>query len=154
VKTEGGKMKGISRIDSDRAQGWFVRIYYGGGQEHRKFFSDGKYGGKQQALELAVAYRDQYIEKHPPPQKLPFQSEPIASNTTGVNGVSETYQRSRSGAKIPCFSVFWAPRKNEPKTKKFYHHHYGSREEALKEAAAFRKEKEAEILRRAEKGQR
>jgi hypothetical protein len=147
-------MKGISRIDSHRAKGWFVRIYYRADQEHRKFFSDGKYGGKQKALELAVAYHDEYQEQHPPPKKLPFKRKPIASNTTGVSGVSETYQRSRAGEKIPCFSVFWAPRENERKTKRFYHHHYGSREAALKEAAAFRKEKETEILKRAERGER
>ncbi len=154
MDTEGGKMKGISRIDSERAQGWFVRIYYRNKEEHRKFFSDGKYGGKQKALELAVAYRDEYQAKHPPPEKKPFKSKPIASNTTGVSGVSETYQRSRTGEKIPCFSVFWAPRKNERKIKRFYHHHYGSRAAALKEAAAFRKEKEAEIMRRAARGER
>ncbi len=149
-------MEGISRIDSEHSHshGWFVRIYYKVSQEHRKFFSDGKYGGKQEALEQAIAYREEYKRKHPPPEKLPYQREPIATNTSGVNGVSETYQRSRTGEKIPCFQVFYAPRLNVRKTKRFYHHQYGSRAEAFKEAVKFRKEKEAEILRLHKAGKR
>ena len=46
-------MEGISRIDSTRAVGWYVRIYYGVDDTHSKFFSDGKYGGKEKALQKA-----------------------------------------------------------------------------------------------------
>ena len=49
--------KGISRIDSARAVGWFVRVSWHG--EHvRKFFSDGVNGGKRKALEAALEFRD------------------------------------------------------------------------------------------------
>jgi hypothetical protein len=65
-----------------------------------------------------------------------------------VNGVSETFNRSRSGEKIPCFQVFWAPEPGERRLKRFYHHHHGSRAKALKAAAKFRREKEQEILLR------
>lgn len=142
-------MEGISRIDSTKAVGWYVRIYYEDKENpHAKFFSDGKYGGTDLALEEAVQYRKNYIKENPVPEKLPYRSKPISTNTTGINGVSETFQRSSSGEKIPCFCVTWAPEPNKPKCKKFYHHHYHSREEALVEAAQFRKEREREILKR------
>lgn len=149
-------MEGISRIDSERSHsyGWFVRIYYKHPKVHSKFFSDGKYGGKKKALEEAKRYLEEYKRKNPPPEKLPYQREPIATNKTGVNGISETYQRTRSGKKLHCFEVFWAPRKNERKHKEFYFHHYSSREEAFEEAVKFRKEKEAEILRIHKAGKR
>ena len=149
-------MEGISRIDSKRSHshGWFVRIYYKTPKEHRKFFSDGKYGGKKKASEQAKAYRDEYIRKYPPPEKLPYRREPTRRNTSGEVGVSETYNRTKSGEKIPCFSVFWAPKKNVKKSKAFYHHEYGSREEAFREAVKFRKEKEAEILKLHKAGKR
>lgn len=147
-------MEGISRIDSKNTHGWFVRIYYKSPKVHRKYFSDGQCGGKKKALEQAKKYLEEHKRKNPPPEKLPFQREPIATNTSGANGVSETYQRSRTGEKIPCFQVFYAPRMNERKNKRFYHHHYSSREEAFEEAVKFRKEKEAEILRLHKAGKR
>lgn len=139
-------MKGISRIDSGSTHGWFVRIYRNG-DTHRKFFGDGPNGGREEALEKAIAHRDAYVENHP---SLPFRSEPLPQNSTGVNGVSETFNRSRSGEKIPCFQVFWAPQPGERRLKRFYHHHYNSRAKALKAAAKFRREKEQEILLRSQ----
>ena len=149
-------MEGISRIDSEHSHsyGWFVRVYYKHPEVHSKFFSDGKYGGKRKALEEAKRYLAEYMRENPPPEKLPYQREPIATNTTGVNGISETYQRDGKGEKIPCFQVFYAPKKNERKNKRFYHHHYDSREEAFEEAVKFRKEQEAEILRLHRAGKR
>jgi len=84
---------------------------------------------------------------------LPFFTEPMKSNKTGVHGVSETFYSTRNGRKIPYFSVFWAPIPNQRRNKRFYHHHFDSREEALQTAADFRKEKEAEILARYQAGE-
>jgi len=53
-------MHGISRIDADRAVGWYVRIYYGGDKEHRKFFSDSKHGGTKRAAKLQLATGTKY----------------------------------------------------------------------------------------------
>ncbi len=150
-------MIGISRIESEGSNsiGWFVRINYGKGEEHRKFFSDNKYGGKKKALERAKAYRSEYIEKKPPPEKLPFQREPIASNTSGVSGISETFNRNRrTGEKLLCYQVFYAPRENERKQKRFYFHHYENKKEAFEAAVKFRKEMEAEILKKHKAGKR
>ncbi len=139
-------MKGISRIDTDSTHGWFVRVYHDN-QTHSKFFSDGVHGGRQRALKKGLAYHDEYVKKNNI-KYLPFFTKPMKSNTSGINGVSETFQRARNGDKIPCFNVFWAPSPNERRCKRFYHHHYSSREETLQAAADFRKEREKEILRR------
>jgi hypothetical protein len=72
----------------------------------------------------------------------------LRNNTSGVHGVSETHTLNKKGEIVPCFSVFWAPKPNIRKIKKFYIHHYSSREEALKVAAEFRQEKELERLQR------
>ena len=136
--------KGISRMDAGSTHGWFLRVYQRG-EVYRKFLSDSVFGSGEAALQAAIAHRDKYVCEHQI-EYLPFFTEPMKSNTTGVHGVSETFQRTSSGEKIPCFSVFWAPRRNKRRTKRFYIHHYASREEALQAVAKFRKEKEREIL--------
>lgn len=144
-------LKGISRMDFDNTHGWFVRIYHRG-STHRKLFSDSIHGSQDSALNAAIAYRDEYLRKHHI-DDLPFFTFPMKSNTSGVNGVSETFHRSRNGRKIPYFSVFWAPKRNKRRNKRFYIHHYDSRENALQAATAFRKEKEQEILARYQAGE-
>ena len=147
-------IEGISRTDSKSTHGWFVRIYYGSSKVHRKFFTDSQFGGKEKALEQAKKYKKEYQLENPPPEKLPFHRKPLSTNKTGVNGVSETFQRDRAGEKMPCFQVFYAPQENERKMKRFYHHHYNSRNEAFEEAVKFRQEKEAEILKLYKMGKR
>ena len=142
--------KGISRMDTGSTRGWFLRVYQRG-EVYRKFFSDSVFGSGEAALQAAIAHRDAYVREHQI-EYLPFFTAPMKSNTTGVHGVSETFQCTSSGEKIPCFSVFWAPRRNERRTKRFYIHHFDSREETLQAAAEFRKEKEREILARYQAG--
>ena len=143
---ETNNRKGISRMDAGSTHGWFLRVYQRG-EVYRKFFSDSVFGSGEAALQAAIAHRDAYVREHQI-KYLPFFTAPMKSNTTGAQGVSETFQRTSNGEKIPCFSVFWAPRRNERRTKRFYIHHYNSREEALQTADEFRKEKEREILAR------
>ncbi len=52
------RLKSISRIDGQKVKGWYVRVRYQG-QEHRKLFSDNKYGNKLSALVEAKKYRDE-----------------------------------------------------------------------------------------------
>lgn len=144
-------LKSISRMDVGSTHGWFVRIYYRG-KTHRKLFSDSVFGSQEAALRAAIAYRDDYLRRHQI-DDLPFFTHPMKSNTTGVNGVSETFHRSRNGRKIPYFSVFWAPKRNQRRHKRFYIHLFDSREDALQAATAFRKEKEQEILARYQAGE-
>ncbi len=140
-------MKGISRIDSNSTHGWFVRVYRNG-QTHSKMFSDGVYNGREKALKTAQKYKAEYERKHRPSfASTRLRAGPQKNNTSGVVGVSETFNRSRNGDKLPCFNVSWRPIKNVSRTKSFYISHYGSRDAALKAAVKFRKAREAEIIK-------
>ncbi|MDM8528885.1 hypothetical protein QUF58_11850 [Anaerolineales bacterium HSG24] len=140
-------IKGISRIDSKNTHGWFVRVYYAR-QTHSKFFSDRFNGGYDDALEAAKKYKEEYEERHPEStKKQPFRNYPQINNKTGVNGVSETFSKTRKGIKIPYFSVSWCPEPGHMCTRKFSINKYG-RDEAFAMAVSFRKEKEAEIMKR------
>lgn len=140
-------MRGISRIDSRNTHGWFVRVYRDG-HIHSKMFSDGLHGGRQEALEASVRYHREYESKHPRSYiSTRIRQRPQKNNTSGVVGVSDTYCWSRSGEKILCFGVTWRPRRNVTRCKKFYYHHYDSREAALAAAVEFRKAREAEITK-------
>lgn len=147
------QMKGISRIDTEEksTHGWFVRIYRR--KTISKFFSDRKHGGKEAALAKARQWRDEIYKQHPR-ENVPFLTEPLPQNTTGVHGVSVSHDIwGKNQRKVPYYSVFWAERKGEYRTKRFYHHWYDTPEEALAAAADFRKEREKEIRRRYLAGQ-
>jgi hypothetical protein len=52
------KLKSISRIDTHNTHGWYVRVKFQG-HEHRKLFSDNRYGNKLSSLVAAKKYRDE-----------------------------------------------------------------------------------------------
>lgn len=141
-------MRGISRVVSTRAKGWFVRIYRGG-KTYAKFFSDGKYGGMRRALKLARRHLRAMEREHPqspPEQRPPFRITPLPNNKTGVNGVCLTYQRDRDGRKLPCYSVHYRLG-GRTYNKRFYLHWYDTKRQAFKEAVRFRREMESLMLR-------
>jgi len=139
-------MKGISRIKSKTA-GWFVRLYRKD-KVIARFFSDGKYGGTEKALKVAQAYYRQAEREHPAPPRKPFRETLLRNNTSGYNGISETFTRTRKGEKIPCWNVSWYYPSNKLRSKKFFFHDEGERKQALRQARQFRKEREAAILKR------
>jgi hypothetical protein len=141
-------IKNISRIDSKDTHGWFLRLYRDG-QTFSKFFSDNRYGGKEEALEAARQYKIEYEKKYRLSEPRSCRQKPQRNNKTGVLGVSETYTRGRTGKIIPCFTVSWRPQPNISKTKKFSILTYG-RQVAFEMAVAFRKKMEAEILQQCE----
>jgi hypothetical protein len=139
--------KYISRIDSKDTHGWFFRYY---NPVHSKFFSDSRYGSKDAALEAAKQYRAEFAQKYPRPAAPGFRTKLPKNNTSGVVGVSESYTHIRSGSrkKVPCFTVTWRPKPNVTRVKKFTFTNEHDREKTLKEAIAFRKSKEREMLER------
>jgi hypothetical protein len=146
-------MEGISRIDSNDTHGWYLRIYYEDNEVVSKFFSDSVHGGTKQALTTAINYRQEYTQERPTPIKLPVRRKMLPQNKTGVHGVSETFDRRKNGQIVPCFNVSWQHRKGVAKCKKFFHHHYDTREDCLAAAKLFREERELEILKRFAKEQ-
>jgi hypothetical protein len=137
-------MQGISRAVSKRSRGWLVRLYRDG-ETISKFFSDSRHGGKRQALQVAQAHLHA-LEQQFPREKLPFRTTPLRRSKTGINGVCLTYHRDRTGAKLHCYSVHYRL-SGRPYNKRFYLHWYEDPAFALKEAAQFRKEMEAVMLR-------
>lgn len=145
-------MKGISRIDSKHTHGWFVRISREG-HIHSKMFSDGPHGGKQEALEAAIHYRDEYEREHPRrPEVSRIRQKLPSNNTTGVLGVSETYTTWKNGDTRACFLVSWSPEPRQVRQKTFYHHHFDCRKAALEAAAEFRRAREREMVEAARNG--
>lgn len=139
-------MKGVSRIDTKSTHGWLTRVYYNG-NVHSKFYSDGVHGGKRAALKAAKRHRVDYIRHLAPKVFIPYFTELPKNNTSGVVGVSETYERRRDGSRRRCFHVSWCPRPNVIRTKRFYHHNFKTRDAAFAEATRYRRKREKEILR-------
>ena len=78
---------GISRIDSKHTHGWYVRVYANGGVLKSKLFSDRLFGGKQQALDNAIKFRDHYqmvaaLHKSNDFRRKPFYNQPYKNNFT------------------------------------------------------------------------
>ena len=145
-------MKGISRINS-KSSGWFVRLYRKNNVIAR-FFSDGKYGGTKKALKVAQSFYRQANREHPAEPRKPFRETLLRNNTSGYNGICETFTRNRKGDKIPCWNVSWYYPSNKLHSKKFYFQDKQERKQALKEARQFRKDREAAILRKQSKRKR
>ena len=139
-------MKGISRAVSKKSRGWLVRLYFQGKITLSDFVSDSLHGGREGAFKVAKQRLRELEKTHPYHGRPPFYARPMRSNKTGVNGVSETYKRSRTGERLPVFSVNYRLG-GRTFNKTFYIHHYANRTEALREAAQFRKEMERAMLR-------
>ena len=142
-------LRGISRIRSKGA-GWLIRLYRNT-KVISKLFSDGIYGDPDKSLRVARAYYRQAQLEFPPEEKPPFREKPLRNNTSGYNGICETFTRTKKGERIPCWSVSWYNPPNKLHCKSFYFHDEQERRQTLKEAIKFRKDREAEILKRSRK---
>jgi len=119
------EMKNISRIDQQEKNtfGWFVRIRRDG-RQISKFFSDGKHGGKDEALVVAKSFRDDNLEEwqnfaknHDRPMHVGTRSN------IGYNGISYTQKKKQRGGREyteHVFSVCYSPEKGVNKNKTFY----------------------------------
>lgn len=67
VPHQGNKLYAISRVTADRhgQNAWLVNLSRGG-RTFQMTFSDGTYGGQNQALTVATAYRDAVLKVVPP----------------------------------------------------------------------------------------
>lgn len=79
---------GISRVDNERSRthGWLVTVQRRG-VIHRRHFSDGTCGGKEQSLAAARGFRDEIVAKYPPFSMREYSSIVKKSNRSGVVGV-------------------------------------------------------------------
>lgn len=79
---------GVSRVDNERnrTHGWLATVQRRG-VIHRRFFSDGTCGGKEESLAAARGFRDEIIAKYPPFSMREYSSIVKKSNRSGVVGV-------------------------------------------------------------------
>jgi hypothetical protein len=142
--------KGISRIDQPerKTHGWYVRVRFNGTQR-AKFFSDESHGGREEALEKAVRYRNRTEQDlgKPRTDRLVIASNP--RNRSGIMGV----QRKTKIVKTPTgeraiknvYEVSWNPEPGRLCRTWVSIDEYGE-EAALRKACAIRREKEREMF--------
>ena len=137
-KTATPHHKGISRIDSTRAVGWFVRVSWHG-QHIRKFFSDGVNGGKRKALQAAIAYRDATEKALGKPRTDRNITGITRRSNTGYTGIRKILKDGQ-----PAYDVSWSPRPGVLQRTSISIVKHGA-ERALALARKLRAQKEREI---------
>jgi len=95
-------MKHITRFEYGNTRGWWVRIRRKP-NPCSKLFSDGKYGGKDEALEKALAWRDENLKTRPP-LAHPIQERGNKQVKTGVPGLYVVWPK-RSRETMPALGV-------------------------------------------------
>lgn len=118
-------MQNISRIDQESKNtfGWFVRIRRDGNKVS-KFFSDGKYGGKEESLNQARTFRDENLDQWKKFAKNHDRSMHLGKKSNiGYPGISyciKTKVRNGEEYKEHVFQVSYSPEKGVHKNKSFY----------------------------------
>lgn len=140
--------KSISRIDDakKKTHGWYVRVYFKG-KMHSKFFSDARFGDKDQGLQEAIKHRDELERKLGKPRSERTVVQVSPRNRSGVIGVRR--RRKSSGKKgrpggYEVYEVTWSPGPGKMKRTSVSIEKYGE-EEAFKRACEIRRQKEEEI---------
>ena len=141
--------KGISRIDQESRNtfGWYVRVMFNGKQVS-KFFSDKVYGGRKEALEAAVEYRDEAEKKLGRPRTDRQVIARQTRNTSGIVGVQLRTKsvRTKTGERVvnKYYVVTWNPEPGRVQTIFVPVEKYGERGALLK-ACSIRREKEKQM---------
>ncbi len=108
------KPRNVFRIDIEPSDehpnrhpthGWQVRIKRHN-EQHTKYFSDKRFGGKDDALKAAVAYRDELLKDLPEPLD-PVRKSAEARSKTGVIGLNFCYKDDGSGTLKPYVQISW-----------------------------------------------
>jgi hypothetical protein len=159
-------LKGISRVDSPERNEhcWLVRATKDS-TTYTKSFADGKYGGKDDALKTAAAFRDKLykaLDIDPnQPRKRGFSVFPYAfftkkaNNKTGVVGVyraTRKLKRKSSGGKVGVESrdpyVASINIEKYKQVQKFFSINELGEKKAKQMAIAWRKEMEQKVAER------
>ncbi len=147
------RYKSITRVDqpSRRTHGWLVRIRFDG-QTVNKFFSDKLHGGKQAALERAIAFRNATERQLGKPRTDRVIAGSHPRSNTGVQGVHRVVktEHTSSGAISirPVYEVTWSPAPNVLRRTSVAINKYGE-EEAFRRAVELRRQKELEMYQTA-----
>lgn len=141
--------KGISRIDQPKKQhhGWFVRVTWKR-ETHRKFFSDTKYGGREEALREAVEYRN-FLEaelgKPRSERQVIGTSRGTNTGRRGIRRISSTQRKRGREYTREVYEVTYHPSPGITKRTSVSIRKYGE-EEAFQRACAIRQAAEEEFF--------
>ena len=148
--TWGQYPKSISRIETLKHNAWYVRIFYQGAYV-RKTFSDTIYGGKDNALVEAVAWRDEMEKQMGKPRTdRSVRKKNLAEDEyAGIhrrmlkakNRKSKEYERD-------VYEITWSPEPGKVSRTTVSVSKHGE-EKALEMAKAIRREKEREVFGKA-----
>ncbi len=139
--TERTLPKGISRIDSGSTHGFQCRIY--GRRKRSRFFADRKHGGRRKALAAAKRWMDKHGDGTTGRRR--FRDLPQSNNSTGYAGISRRFNRLANGSMSWFYAVSYTDlATRRARSRKFFDSSYGSQQEALEAALAFRRAWEAE----------
>ena len=123
------KLRNIHRMDDDarRTHAWLVRVQRKG-QVTIKMFSDGVYGGKQNALSAALEYRD-FLTLAPSQAEHNLWHRTIVrrNNTSGIPGVGLYMRPNGSGRWI----AYWIDENGMRKSRTFTVKIYGKNAKQL-----------------------
>ena len=143
--------KNISRIDSEKKNmhGWYVRIFHKG-VSHAKYFNDLKSGGREEALQDAIEYRNQLEKELGKPRTERYIIGAVhPNNNTGVPGVNRRKTKQKKRGKWYSWDVYevtWNPEPNKVARTTVSIPKYGE-EEAFRRACAIREQKLAEVYK-------
>ncbi|HET6569571.1 MAG TPA: AP2 domain-containing protein [Rhodothermales bacterium] len=120
--------------------GWQVRIRRQGTQ-HTKFFSDERSGGRQKALEAAIAYRDDLLKELPEPADSVLESAKARSKT-GVIGLNFCNKDDGSGKRKPYIQLSWLTPQRQRKSASYSVDKWGLRRAVWNAVVRLQREKE------------
>ncbi|MCA9130241.1 MAG: hypothetical protein KDB22_24305 [Planctomycetales bacterium] len=120
------KLKGYSRVDSDDAHGWLVRIKRGDVRKSR-FISDSTNGGKRKSEKVAKDVYDAWVKELPPPETS--RDKLGKRNTTGIVGVHHSWdQDSRfPNCKYESYVASWVDDDGKRRNIRFSINKYGKK---------------------------
>ncbi len=72
---------------------------------YRRSFSDGRYGGRANALQAALAYRDQVVAAHPRLARSTYCAIVRTNNRSGISGLTRVDRVELSGR--PQRKLYW-----------------------------------------------
>ncbi|HEX9995570.1 MAG TPA: AP2 domain-containing protein [Abditibacterium sp.] len=129
--------KGVCRVDYPKRNqyGWSVRVRFKG-ENFAKFFSDGAYSGREQALSEAVSWRDETEARIGKPRTDRVINAARVGSNTGVLGV-----RFVDVGPQGAFEAHWSPAPGKVSRTKVSIAKYGEYE-AFERACRIRREYE------------
>ena len=102
--------KSVSRMGyNESTQGWLVKIYWKR-KWYRKYFADRKNGGKLQALQDAVKWRDETeLQIGKPQTDRVVVGKPARGKMAGIRKTTINQKKNGKVYTYPAYVVYWFP---------------------------------------------